>query len=162
MDSGFSSYGYAAWTVDWLGRRDRALDESVRASQIDRTSTNPNLVMMLANADLIHQFRRELDTTLAKETIIRLADQLGMGPIVRLSVETHSRRGKPHLALGRASEAETSWRRAIEVARLQCTKTLDLRAATSLARLFRDQGNRLRPATFSCRSTTGSPRGRQR
>jgi hypothetical protein len=66
VDSGFSSYGYAAWTVDWLGRRDRALDESVRASQIDRTSTNPNLVMMLANADLIHQFRRELDTTLPR------------------------------------------------------------------------------------------------
>src|SRR3546814_5228457 len=56
---------------------------------------------------------------------------------------THRRRGELHLALGRAADAETSYLRAIEAARAQGTKTFELRAATDLARLWRDQG---RPA----------------
>ena len=39
-----------------------------------------------------------------------------------------------------ADQAETSYRRAIELARSQEAKSWELRAATSLARLWRDQG----------------------
>ena len=38
--------------------------------------------------------------------------------------------------------AESCFRRAIEIAQSQCAKSLELRAATSLARLWRDQGRR--------------------
>ena len=38
------------------------------------------------------------------------------------------------------AEAETWFRRALDVARHQQAKSLELRAATSLARLWRDQG----------------------
>jgi class 3 adenylate cyclase/tetratricopeptide (TPR) repeat protein len=216
-DSGLWCYGYAAWTDDWLGYRDRALDESLRAIEIARTLPTPTLVMVLSNAALVHQFRRELGPTLAcADETIRLADQLGMVQLrawasihkgwalacagrpddglaeieaalatwraigglnnrthflnllaeaCRLAgrpeagmaaldeaedisgrvdlhahdAETHRRRGELHLALGRAADAETSWLRAIEVAVSQGTRTLELRAATDLARLWRDQ-----------------------
>jgi tetratricopeptide (TPR) repeat protein len=219
-DSGLWCYGYAAWTDDWLGYRDRALEETRRAVEIARTVTTPTLVMVLSNAATVHQFRRELEATLdcAEETI-GLADRLGMVQLrawasihkgwalscggriedglteieaalatwraigglnnrthflnllseaCRLAgkpeagmaaldeaehisqrvdlhahgAETHRRRGELHLALGRAADAETSCLRAIEVARAQGTKIFELRAATDLARLWRDQGNR--------------------
>jgi predicted ATPase len=41
-----------------------------------------------------------------------------------------------------AQQAEVCFRRAIEIARAQHAKSLELRAATSLARLWRDQGKR--------------------
>ena len=53
--------------------------------------------------------------------------------------ETQRRRGELHFALGRDAEAEAAWLRAIEAAQLQGTKTLELRAATNLAGLWRDQ-----------------------
>ena len=40
------------------------------------------------------------------------------------------------------AEVENSYRAALERARLRETKSLELRAATSLARLWRDQGKR--------------------
>ena len=40
------------------------------------------------------------------------------------------------------AEAETWLRRALDVARSQQAKSLELRAATSFARLWRDQGKR--------------------
>jgi predicted ATPase/class 3 adenylate cyclase len=217
-DSGLWCYGYAAWTDDWLGHRDQALDEMRRAIDIARESTTTTLVMVLSNAATLHQFRREIEPTLVcAEEAIRIADQLGMVQMRawasihkgwalacegrteeglaeidaalttwraigglnnrthflnlladacrragRLEagmaaldeaadisgrvdlhahdVETHRRRGELHLALGRAADAKASWLRAIEVARLQGTKTLELRAATDLARLWRDRG----------------------
>ncbi len=78
-DSGLWCYGYAAWTDDWLGRRDRALEEIRRAIAIARELTPPTLVMVLSNAATVHQFRRDYDATLAcAEETIDLADQLGM------------------------------------------------------------------------------------
>jgi predicted ATPase len=41
---------------------------------------------------------------------------------------------------GKQAQAETWFRRALDVARRQQAKSLELRAATSLARLWRDQG----------------------
>ena len=41
-----------------------------------------------------------------------------------------------------AAEAETCFRQALDIARVQSAKSWELRAATSLARLWRDQGQR--------------------
>jgi len=46
----------------------------------------------------------------------------------------------------------------VAVARRQQARSLELRAAASLARLWRDQGKRSKLAIFSLRSTAGSQR----
>jgi predicted ATPase len=54
--------------------------------------------------------------------------------------EMHRVRGELFLSLHDHSAAEASFRKAINVARHQSAKTWELRAAMSLARLWRDQG----------------------
>ena len=61
-----------------------------------------------------------------------------------------------------AAKAETYFERALAVARAQQAKSWELRAATSLARLWRDQGKREKPAICSHRSTAGSPKASTR
>ena len=61
-----------------------------------------------------------------------------------------------------AAKAQAYFERALAVARQQQAKSWELRAATSMARLWRDQGKRQRPANFSLRSTAGSPKASTR
>ena len=56
------------------------------------------------------------------------------------------------------AEAEAWLQRALDVARRQQAKSLELRAAMSLARLWQRQGKRLKPASCWYPSTAGSPR----
>jgi predicted ATPase len=56
--------------------------------------------------------------------------------------EVHRLRGNLQLARSAKPEAETSYLRALEIARLQDAKLWEIRAATSLGRLWRDQGKR--------------------
>ena len=78
-----------------------------------------------------------------------------------IEAELHRLRGELLLALPEADqpEAEACFRQALAVAREQDAKMWELRAATSLARLWRDQRQaRTRRTTCSHRSTAGSPR----
>ncbi len=59
----------------------------------------------------------------------------------------------------KVDEAEECFLKAIEVARRQQAKSLELRAATSLARLWQQQGKHMKLHPIYPRSTTGSPRG---
>ena len=61
-----------------------------------------------------------------------------------------------------AGKAEEYFERALSVARQQQAKSWELRAAMSMARLWRDQANGMRPAIFSLRSTAGSPKASRR
>jgi predicted ATPase len=54
--------------------------------------------------------------------------------------ELHRLRGRLLVARGQHDEGEPCFRRAIEVSRGQRARTLELRAATSLARLWSDRG----------------------
>jgi predicted ATPase len=54
--------------------------------------------------------------------------------------ELHRLRGRLLVARGQHDEGEACFRRAIEVSRGQRARTLELRAATSLARLWSDRG----------------------
>ena len=56
--------------------------------------------------------------------------------------ETLRRTGEVLLATGDAGAAEASYHEAIAIAQRQCAKLWELRAATSLARLWRGQGKR--------------------
>ena len=61
-----------------------------------------------------------------------------------------------------AAKAEAYFERALVVARKQQAKSWELRAAMPMARLWRDQGKRGEPATFSLQSTAGSPKASTR
>ena len=56
------------------------------------------------------------------------------------------------------ASAEEAFLTAIAIAQQQKAKSFELRASMSMARLWRDQASGMRPAIFSPRSTTGSPR----
>ena len=56
--------------------------------------------------------------------------------------EVHRLAGEIELKSGAAAKAATCFERALEVARAQQARSWELRAATSLARLWRDQGRR--------------------
>ncbi|UGY03919.1 BTAD domain-containing putative transcriptional regulator [Bradyrhizobium quebecense] len=56
----------------------------------------------------------------------------------------HRIRGELLIAIGELTGAEASFRQAIEIGRCQSAKLWELRAATCLARLWRDQGSRAR------------------
>jgi predicted ATPase len=69
-------------------------------------------------------------------------DRVAQSRIVYYEPELHRLKGELWLCSepADARQAETCYRRAIDVARGQCAKSWELRAATSLARLRRDQG----------------------
>ena len=56
--------------------------------------------------------------------------------------EVHRLRGTLALAMQASQEAEQNFHRALTIARAHQSRSLELRAATSLARLWRDQGKR--------------------
>ena len=58
-----------------------------------------------------------------------------------------------------AAQAEACFHQALDLARRQQAKSLELRAAMSLSRLWQRQGKRPKPTRCSPRSTAGSPRG---
>ena len=55
--------------------------------------------------------------------------------------------------------AEEAFLTAIAIAQQQKARSFELRAAMSMARLWRDQGKRDELASFSLRCTAGSPKG---
>ncbi len=57
------------------------------------------------------------------------------------------------------AEAEACFHKAIEIARQQDAKSLELRAAMSLSRLWQQQGKRKKPENFWQKSMAGSPKG---
>jgi predicted ATPase len=58
-----------------------------------------------------------------------------------------------------AAKAEQYFERALAVARQQQAKSWELRAAMSMARLWRDQGKPQQARELLARFTAGSPRG---
>ena len=72
--------------------------------------------------------------------------------------ELHRLKGGLLKADGECDKAETCFLDALAAARHQGARTWELRAAISLARLWRDQGKRTRLASFLLRSTAGSPK----
>jgi predicted ATPase len=60
----------------------------------------------------------------------------------QFAAELHRIAGTALMARGKSVEAENSFRRAIEIARMQSARMWELRATTSLARLLNEQGKR--------------------
>jgi predicted ATPase len=100
--------------------------------------TRPHLLALLAE---VHGKARQ-----AAEGLALLAEALAMvdnGEIRHYAAELHRLRGDLLLSQGEpTAEVETQYRRALEIARLQEARSLELRAAMSLSRLWQAQGKR--------------------
>lgn len=64
------------------------------------------------------------------------------------NAEWHRLAGECHLALGESDAAEAALQQAIETARRQGAKTFELRAASSLGRVWEARGQRDRASTL--------------
>jgi len=96
-----------------------------------------------ARANLVHPARRGIpDRRAARRSAVEsdhaaAAAQAGQQ---LFDAELHRLEGELVLASGATTEDEALFRRAIEIGRAQEAKAFGLRAATGLARLWRDQG----------------------
>src|SRR6516162_8883386 len=134
---------FRGWALVELGQGNRGLAQ-VRAGLAAYRGTGAELesshwLGLLADACL--------DTGEAEEGLRTIAEALGhvaQTGIVYYEAELHRLEGELRLRLDPRDEqrAEMSFHRALEIARQQQAKSWELRAATSMARLWRDQGKR--------------------
>jgi predicted ATPase len=127
-----------AWAMAQLGEREQVPSES-EITVAATTGTSLYRVMRVLNAHLqVGRADQALDTV---DKEIARAERSGNGLHVP---ELHRLKGEAILMRDSAatSEAETSFRRAIEIARSQSAKWWELRATVSLARLLRDTNRR--------------------
>ena len=109
------------------------------ATETGTQSGAPVLLGLLA--EVHHAVGRQAEALVAVEMGLALSAQTGQ-PL--FDAELYRLKGKLLLAatMSTATEAERLLRHAMEIARGQTAKALELRAATSLARLLRHQGKR--------------------
>jgi tetratricopeptide (TPR) repeat protein len=120
----------AAVNLWFLGYPDQALKRSQEALTLGQELSRPfGLCFALAWAALLHLFRREGQLAQERaEAAMALASEREFS-----LVESH----KP-----KVEEAEACFQKAIEIARKQSAKSLELRAVTSLSRLWQQQGKK--------------------
>ncbi|HKB40980.1 MAG TPA: hypothetical protein VKD72_31420 [Gemmataceae bacterium] len=110
-----------------------------RAAGTGAQAGAPLLFALLAQAQ--HAVGQLAEAMVAVETGLAIAAQTGQ-PFA--DAELYRSKGELLLASSAAGvpEAEALFRHALEIARAQGARSIELRAATSLARLLRDQGRR--------------------
>ena len=131
------------WAIAALGEGDEGIRQ-IRSGLADYVGTGADLerpLCLILLADASHRFGQAEES--AEAVTQALAAALEMGHRTYES-ELYRLRGELLRAqnLSADSGAEASFRRAIEAARRQTARSWELRAATSLARLQRDQGYR--------------------
>jgi predicted ATPase len=103
----------------------------------DCTAIVPFLLTTVADA-----YRMAGQVELALNRVVEAEDLTEATQERWAEAETHRLRGTLLLAMGKSHEAEDSYHRALSVARRQAARFSELRAATSVAHLWRDQGKR--------------------
>jgi predicted ATPase len=128
------------WCLTMLGEPEKGVSQLTRGLAASRAHGRlllPLYLILLADAyRKVQQPQRGL---MQLDEAIRLIDDT---EIRYYEPETHRVRGELRLSMHDNGGAEVSFRKAIAVAQRQSAKFWELRAATSLARLWRDQGKR--------------------
>jgi len=121
-----------------VGAVPEILDGMALAAETGNQSGAPGLITLLAEAQQAAGQLVEAQGTVA--TALAVAAQTGQP---YFDADLHRLDGDLLLATGgTADEAAARYHRALAIAREQGSRSLELRAATSLARLWRDQGKR--------------------
>jgi predicted ATPase len=120
-------------------------------------SSGPNILQLLAACH-----RRSGQPKQGLNDLDEAAAQIDATQVCYQEAEMHRLRGELLVVVDDPVAAEASLHQAIAVARRQSAKLWELRAATSLARLWREQGKRLQAYDLLTRSMAGSPRASRR
>jgi predicted ATPase len=136
--------GYEARLFSGRSRRSKATEEAQSFSQTSYRSTGSTVFMpwYLSNLAMAYADVGQFDDALscidqAMMTVERTKERWCDAEVHRVAGEIVLRSPKPD-----AAKAEHSFDRAFVVARQQQAKSWELRAAMSMARLWRDQGKR--------------------
>src|SRR5262249_47027685 len=130
---------YTGWLEIEAGSREhgcRLISEGLAALDVLGLTLSQYFYMLfLANGQLRSgRIEDGLDTLDRAESLIRKTGSRWC------EAEVHRLRGDLQLARSAKQEAETSYPRALEIARSQDAKLWEIRAVTSLARLWRERG----------------------
>jgi class 3 adenylate cyclase/predicted ATPase len=147
-ERGFPLWSAAGRVIEgWALAEDGRADEGIaqmRSGLADYTATGAELWVPDFLALLAETQGRAGQSVAALSIVAQALDQVERTEGRWLEAELHRLRGELLLVLAEPEqlEAEACFIRALAVAREQGAKTWELRAATSLARLWRDQGRR--------------------
>jgi predicted ATPase len=135
------------WALGVTGDSEKGLAQI--AQGLDSFGTGTQQLLLLAlQADAQLAIGKPEAALASVAAGLKAVEKMGGAP---LEAELYRLRGEALLAgAGTASEAETAIEQAIDVARRQNAKSWELRAATSLARLRRQQGRRSSPIKSGC------------
>jgi predicted ATPase len=129
---------YSGWATSDSGELEQGIalmEEGLALYSACRHLTRPYMLAVLANA--------KADLGKPDEGLELLEDALASTEVSRerwWQAELHRLRGRLLVARGQHDEGEACFRQAIEVSSEQRARMLELRAATSLARLWSDRG----------------------
>ena len=132
---------YEGWALSEQGQAKAGIDQILRglaaSMDIGTVAWRSTFLTLLARAySNSGQAQQGLSTIIEA---LNLAEKTGQHFDL---AELYRLRGELQLSVGNRHEAEASFNQALNIARGQQTKSWELRAATSLARLWHDQGKR--------------------
>ncbi|HEV2100486.1 MAG TPA: AAA family ATPase [Stellaceae bacterium] len=140
--AGFQGYALCAhgWALGVSGETEKGLAQIGQGVDSSGLGTVMQHSLLALQADAQVALGKP-DAALESVAVgLKGVDEMGGGP---LEAELYRLKGEALLAgAGTVSEAESAMQQGIDVARRQNAKSWELRGATSLARLLRDQGRR--------------------
>ena len=152
IEHGFSwwlAYGliYRGWSMTSLGDSDEGHGLIAKGLALHRATGSVTyralaLILLAEACGKLGRTTEGMNCLTEAEQIIETADDR------HHAAELHRVRGDLLNAIGDQVAAERSYHRALGVARQQSARTFELRAATSLARLWRDQGKHTEARDF--------------
>jgi hypothetical protein len=145
-EQGYSLWGAVAsiirgWCLGTMGRAGDGLPLLIRGLA-DYAATGTNLVKPLLLTMLAEVYGLAAQPEEGLAQIAKAANVTKTTQERWAEAEMHRIRGKLLMSMNEHSAAEESYHQALGIARSQSAKFWELHAATSLARLWRDQGKR--------------------
>ena len=122
--------------VEAVNQPNAGLDQ---VDRLENLALRPMFLAGLATAQILAERPQAAVETIGQA--LQISEQHGER---RMDAELHRLCGHAHIAQGdgAAEQADNEFRRAVAIAREQGSRIHQIRAATSLARLWRDQGRR--------------------
>jgi predicted ATPase len=131
---------YQGWCLTMLGQREKGITQLTRGLASHRAQALVHLPTYLTlQADAYREVQQPQNGLRQLVEAINVTDRTQSR---YYEADMHRVRGELFLSMHDEGAAEASFRKAISVAQHQSAKTWELRASTSLARLWRDRGKR--------------------